>query len=96
MCGSRILYDLGFIEGTLKSDNETELLKELGKMGLPVSQTKLCKKKDLLSTYNDFLNRRKDLPYDIDGTVIKVNDYTFSEELARSFYLIFSHSISDY
>lgn len=81
-------YGTGRVEGkTLDSHWEaTGYLKDLG---LNVSQyVKLCKNPDdVFEFYQKILKIRDDLDYEIDGIVIKVNDFSLQEkigELSRS------------
>jgi len=74
-------YDLGYVEGELEAHNEAQLLEELSRMGLPVSNCTPCQQEDLSTMYDALLAQRKDLPYDIDGTVIKVNDFALRHEM---------------
>jgi DNA ligase (NAD+) len=60
-----------------------EALKYIGKLGLKVSKNiALCKtEEEIFEFINDWDEGRKQLPYDIDGIVIKVNDLELQKKL---------------
>ena len=75
-------YGVGAIDGlTIKS--QTDLLATVKKFGFPVNpHEKLCKSIDEVIAYcNTWRTKRKDLPYDTDGMVVKVNDFAQRETL---------------
>ncbi len=77
-----VAYGVGATDGlTIKS--QTELLTTVKKFGFPVNpHEKLCKNIDEVLAYcNEWRTKRKDLPYDTDGMVIKVNDFAQREKL---------------
>lgn len=57
--------------------NQWEFLETIPKWGLKVSSLrKLCKSlKEVIEFYNQLVNQREQLPYEIDGMVIKVNNF---------------------
>ncbi len=69
-------YEAGLVQGDLFK-NHNSLLKALKMWGLPVnSLIKTVKGPEGLKQYQKNLeNIRNDLPYEIDGTVFKINDY---------------------
>lgn len=74
------IYGLGLIEGyTL--DTQIGALKAFKKWGLRVNPlTRLCRGIDaVIGVYNDFLQMRPTLPYEIDGAVVKLNSFTLQE-----------------
>ncbi len=75
-------YEAGLIEGELFT-NHNSLLKALKIWGLPVSSLiKTVKGHEGLKQYQKELEKiRNDLPYEIDGTVFKINDYRHRETL---------------
>jgi len=90
--GSRPLsmyaYGLGRVEGT-SPKNQWETLLFLKQFGFRVSQyAEWCEGVDRVRDYyRKMLARRDDLPYEVDGIVIKVNDFSLQErlgELSRS------------
>jgi len=81
-------YGTGRIEGKALH-NHWEAIGYLKNLGLNVSQyVKLCKKPDdVFGFYQKVLNIRNDLDYEIDGIVIKINDFKLQGkigELSRS------------
>ena len=68
-------YEPGKINGK-RFTKHSEFLSALKDWGFPVNQEiKLVKKiDDIISYHNDLEKRRHSLPYEIDGTVFKVND----------------------
>ncbi len=75
-------YAVGATDGvTIK--NQVELFDTLKKFGFPTSpHSKLCKTIDeVIACCNEWNVKRKDLPYDTDGMVIKVNDFAQREKL---------------
>ncbi len=67
-------------------DNQWEAINNLNVMGMPVIQDReICEgSKSLISYYERVLNKRTDLPFDIDGVVFKVNDFNLQERLGNS------------
>lgn len=79
-------YDLGLHED-LDFDTQQDVITALRHWGLPVNErVKLCGDIDEVFAYHaEMLERRDDLPYEIDGVVIKVNERALQEQLgARS------------
>jgi DNA ligase (NAD+) len=76
-----VLYQL--IENTPSVKTHFEGLSKLKQWGLVVSnETQICPTIDTVFNYiNEWDEKRKLLSYDIDGVVIKVNDYSQREEL---------------
>ncbi len=75
-------YGTGAMDGlTIKS--QTELFETLKKYGFPVNpHTKLCKSMDeVIGFCKEWDTKRKELPYDTDGIVIKVNDFAQREKI---------------
>ena len=66
--------------------NLWEAINNLHGMGMPVIQDRsICEgSKDLVAYYESVLNKRADLPFDIDGVVFKVNDFSLQERLGNS------------
>ena len=66
--------------------NLWEAINNLNDMGMPVIQDRsVCVgSKDLVVYYESVLNKRANLPFDIDGVVFKVNDFTLQERLGNS------------
>ncbi|HUR54861.1 MAG TPA: NAD-dependent DNA ligase LigA [Gemmataceae bacterium] len=75
-------YGVGDTDG-VKITSQTDLLSVVKKFGFPVNpHEKLCKSIDEVIAYcNEWRTKRKDLPYDTDGMVVKVNDFAQRERL---------------
>ena len=79
-------YAPGYIEG-INFDTQIDFLQQLPKWGFPVNpNVKLGKGIEFLKSYYDEAEElRRQLDYDIDGVVFKVNSYVLQERLgARS------------
>lgn len=68
---------------TDRFDRHEAVLKQFPEWGLKVSpENKKCNSMDDLDDYyNDLLEKRDDLPYEIDGVVIKADDHGLREDL---------------
>jgi len=75
-------YGLGRVEGVAFSSH-WESLMQLKKWGLPVNpHVLLCNSiEETIDYYKTWQEKRDELPYDIDGVVIKVNDFPKREQL---------------
>mgnify|MGYP001242365440 FL=1 len=75
-------YEAGLIKGKL-FENHNSLLKALKIWGLPVNPiVKTVQGHKGLKQYQKHLEKiRNNLPYEIDGTVFKINDYKYRETL---------------
>ncbi len=75
-------YGVGQVEG-LSYNTHQELLDLFRKMGLRVNPlVRLVKGVDgVLQYHREMLQRREQLPYEIDGIVVKVNQVSFQEKL---------------
>lgn len=69
------VYALGYVEGTLPVDTQHGLLAWLHTCGLPTNpNTVVCRTiHDVVTTCRAWHAKREQLPYDIDGMVIKIN-----------------------
>jgi DNA ligase (NAD+) len=82
------VYGIGRVEG-VEVTNHWDTIRYLKDLGLKVSQyVELCESVDQVKDYyRRTLGMRNDLPYEIDGIVIKVNDFEMQHrmgELSRS------------
>lgn len=82
------VYGMGRIEG-VEVANHWDSIRYLKSLGLKISQyVELCESVDqVVDYYRRTLRIRNDLPYEIDGIVIKVNDFEMQHrmgELSRS------------
>ncbi|MBI3459394.1 NAD-dependent DNA ligase LigA [Candidatus Acetothermia bacterium] len=81
-------YDVGKTDG-IEFSSQEELLKTLPQFGLRVhSQFRKCRNIDeAIGYYRELQEKREHLPYEIDGVVIKVNDFEIRRvvgEISRS------------
>ncbi|ASD65971.1 NAD-dependent DNA ligase LigA [Pseudoalteromonas piscicida] len=76
-------YSMGLVEGGELANEHYAQLQQLQGWGLPMSpETKLVDNaQQALAYYQDIMTRRAELPYEIDGVVIKVNDKAQQEQL---------------
>lgn len=82
------IYGMGRVEGK-KLSNHWDSIQYLKELGFKLSQyVELCENVDQVKSYHDkLLKKRDELPYEIDGMVIKVNEFELQErlgELSRS------------
>jgi DNA ligase (NAD+) len=85
---SMYAYGIGRIEG-MPLDNHSESLRYLKKLGFKISRyVESCETiEQVMAYYHKILARRDDLPYEIDGIVIKVDEFRLQQkmgELSRS------------
>jgi DNA ligase (NAD+) len=75
-------YGSGAIDG-LKVAKQSEMLAKLKEFGFPVNQhERLCGSIDEVIAYcQEWDKKRKELPYDTDGIVVKVNDWAQRERI---------------
>jgi DNA ligase (NAD+) len=78
-------YAVGAVDGVLPATH-WEFLKELERLGLPTNpQRWLCKNvDDILKIIEEWETSRRELPYDTDGLVIKVNDLALRKRLGAT------------
>ena len=76
-------YGLGIAEGVDLPNTHYDRLQWLKSIGIPVNpEIRLCNGTDeVLDFYRDIQNKRSALGYDIDGTVLKINDIALQEKL---------------
>ena len=78
------LYDSGIIEG-LEFKNHISFLETLKLWGLPTNSLskQISNSKGLVEYHKKLEEKRNTLPYEIDGTVFKVNDYLFRDKIGN-------------
>ena len=76
-------YCIGIAEGVDLPNTHYDRLQWLKSIGIPVNpEIRLCNGTDeVLDFYRDIQNKRSALGYDIDGTVLKINDIALQEKL---------------
>ncbi|HXJ37147.1 MAG TPA: NAD-dependent DNA ligase LigA [Candidatus Eisenbacteria bacterium] len=79
-----VCHGVGEVEGT-SFKTHAELLAALASWGLrPVSESRVLETLDEVAAYyDDLAQRRDDLPFEIDGVVIKVNDMSLQRRLGQ-------------
>ena len=77
-----IAYTYGYQNG-MKIKNQTEFLKYLSVWGFKTNHLnkQISGIKNLLKNYEEIENKRKDINFDIDGIVYKVNDFNLQKRL---------------
>jgi DNA ligase (NAD+) len=77
-------HGIGLLTGTELS-NQWDALIYLGQLGFKVSEHReLCRSADQVKAYYErLLKLREDLPYEIDGIVVKVNDFDLQRRLGE-------------
>lgn len=80
---SMFVYGMGGDGEDQNIDNHLDALGFMNTQGLPTNkETKKCTSiEEVLSFIEEWTEKRHDIPYEIDGIVIKVNDYAQQEEL---------------
>lgn len=78
-------YSLGIYDGEVELKTHWESLIYIKSLGLsvPVEAKIISSYKDLNKYYLNILENRKNLSYEIDGTVMKVNDFNIQDELGE-------------
>ncbi|OBX86381.1 DNA ligase (NAD(+)) LigA [Haemophilus sp. CCUG 66565] len=76
-------YGIGIAEGVELPNTHYARLQWLKSIGIPVNpEIRLCNGiNEVLDFYRDIQNKRSSLGYDIDGTVLKINDIALQNEL---------------
>ena len=76
-------YGIGITEGVELPSTHYARLQWLKSIGIPVNpEIRLCNgTNEVLDFYRDIQNKRSSLGYDIDGTVLKINDIALQKEL---------------
>lgn len=78
-------YGLGAVDGELPATH-LQVLQQLRDCGLRVNlaETRLARgAEEVIACYRDLLARREELPYEIDGMVVKVNDLALQRDLGE-------------
>ena len=77
-----IAYTHGFVKN-MKIENQTDFLKNLKLWGFKINpfNKKIVGIKNLILNYKKLEERRKEIPFDIDGIVYKINNFTLQKRL---------------
>lgn len=77
-------YALGVFEGKYMPDNHYDCLKMIESFGIAVpKESKKVTYKEIQSSYEEFINKRNSFDYEIDGMVVKINDFNLQEEMGE-------------
>ena len=81
---SFIAHGIGEIQG-LEIESVTEFFEVISKMGIPVSKLNKISYSidDCLKYYNEILEKRDQIPFDIDGVVYKINNLELQNKLGK-------------
>ena len=79
------VYSLNYVEG-LEFETHTEALKKLKSFGFKCNpHTELHNSlEDVITYYDQWVAKREDIPYEVDGIVVKVNDIAQQNELGAT------------
>ncbi|MGI5921901.1 MAG: NAD-dependent DNA ligase LigA [Syntrophomonadaceae bacterium] len=79
------IYDILFIEG-ITIDSQDKALEFLRQQGLPVNpESRLCQTVDEVFAFcQEYQEKRHQLPYEIDGVVVKLNNFEFRPALGET------------
>ncbi len=77
-----IAYTHGFVKN-MKIDNQVDFLKNLKNWGFKTNQfnKKIIGVKNLISNYKKLEEKRREIPFDIDGIVYKINNFILQKRL---------------
>lgn len=79
-----VAHSAGLIEGTTL-ESHSAFLSALRSLGMPTVPFAVCATlQDVLRIYRDWESRRNALPYDIDGTVVKVDSFALQQRLGAT------------
>lgn len=80
-----VCYGVGLVEGVSAASTQGELISRLAGWGLPVSdrQRTVLGIGAAVQYYRNLLAERDQLPYEIDGVVVKVDDLRLQQELGE-------------
>ncbi|NVJ58258.1 MAG: NAD-dependent DNA ligase LigA [Vibrionaceae bacterium] len=76
-------YSVGVVEGATLSESHFERFLQLKGWGMPMcpETRRVANLEEVKAYYQDILQRRDELPYEIDGVVIKVDNIKLQEQL---------------
>lgn len=78
-----LFYSIGFVSGDFSPDNQYSLLNWLEEEGFPVSEKRrICKDEYCVIDFcNEMEKMRPELEFEIDGVVMKINDFALQRSL---------------
>ncbi|MBE3109019.1 MAG: NAD-dependent DNA ligase LigA, partial [Acidobacteria bacterium] len=77
------IYALGWLEGATAPPTHWEALQWLGKLGFRTNpnNTRVPSLDDAVRVCDEWAGKRESLPYEIDGIVVKIDDFSLQERL---------------
>ncbi len=80
-----LLYELGYLEGERPATHE-EFLRRMEEWGLHVNEKRIVTARvdEITEFCRGWIERREELPYEVDGAVVKVNDLALRERLGST------------
>lgn len=80
-----VCYGVGLVEGAVAATTQSGLMAQLASWGLPISdrQRTVSGIDGAVQYYRDLLAQRDQLPYEIDGAVLKVDELRLQQELGE-------------
>jgi DNA ligase (NAD+) len=76
-----LAHGIGLAEG-LSARGESRALEEVAALGIPTTSGRVAHSLEEVSAYfHEVIEKRESMPYEMDGIVIKVDDYHLQEEL---------------
>nr|HON79978.1 NAD-dependent DNA ligase LigA [Spirochaetota bacterium] len=80
-----VLYGTGRISGVVSISTQKELFDAFARWGLPVAEyTAFGGLEEIMNFYRHWMEFRHELPHDIDGIVVKVNDFHLRDEMGST------------
>lgn len=81
-----LIYELAFLSGGETPVTHHGVLEQLGLWGFPVNDKWVSARdrSDILAFCEGWIERRDDLPYEVDGAVIKVDDLALREQMGST------------
>ncbi|HQO03286.1 MAG TPA: NAD-dependent DNA ligase LigA [Spirochaetota bacterium] len=80
-----VLYGTGRISGEVSVSTQKELFEAFARWGLPVAEhTAFGGIDEIRNFYRHWMEFRHELPHDIDGVVVKVNDFHLRDEMGST------------
>jgi DNA ligase (NAD+) len=81
-----LIYELAFLEGGETPATHHGVLEQLGRWGFPVNDkwARARDRQEILAFCEGWIEQRDDLPYEVDGAVIKVDDLSLREHMGST------------
>ena len=81
-----LIYELAFQEGGEAPASHHRVLEQLGEWGFPVNDkwVRASTREEILAFCEGWIEKRDDLPYEVDGAVVKVDDLSLRERMGAT------------